>query len=102
MFTNHPVYGRIAWVSLSEEQSIDDMTPLNFATSADAVLPFLDSAGWAEVNHWVARFGLPAPTKKWRVRVLFRNSFIEGEAPTFARAACIAVIKAKRAEKEAS
>lgn len=70
-----------------------------FATSADAVLPYIDALGWAEVNQWNQRDGKPTNERAWRVRVMARGSYIEGTAPTFARAACIALLRATRAEK---
>lgn len=68
----------------------------SFATSADAVLPFVHKAGWAECLQWDMENGKPTAFR-WRVRVVGRRGgYIEGEAPTFARAACIALIRAKR------
>jgi len=61
-----------------------------FATSADAVLPWL-----RECDHWCATeyngYGLWLDVETPHVG--------DTCAPTFARAACIALIKAKRAEK---
>jgi hypothetical protein len=71
-------------------------TPPPYATSADAVLPHLDADGWGEMNH-------TRGNGQWRVRVKPMGvvGFAEGRAPTFARAACIALIRAKRAVKGA-
>lgn len=77
----------------------DELASPVFAKSADAVLPYIDAMGLAEVNQWLANFGEPIPVKKWHVRVLVRGQFVEGEATTFTRAACIALIRAKRAQK---
>lgn len=72
-----------------------------FATSADAVLPFLEKYEWGKFSfgpitiygyeqRWSEEFGRN-----------FRTQIVLGEGPkkaTFARAACIALILAKRAE----
>jgi len=82
------------------EEFVDDLIP--FATSADAVLPWLPRGVIATVSCQAVisrgEFG-------WRVTVPFGpppSSLVQGSADTMPRAACIALIKAKRAEKEAS
>jgi hypothetical protein len=70
------------------------ISPDHFATSADAVLPWLVAEGWTcdnsektepcKVRVW--------PEGRWHIPII-------GTAPTFARAACIALIRSKRAEK---
>lgn len=74
-------------------QGFDLVPP--FATSADAVLPFLSANG-----AWGSDYN---PTSKCRVSVYqwqddkTKMEWHHGHAPTFARAACIALIRAKRA-----
>lgn len=60
-----------------------------FATSADAVLPLLEKLVRVHIE-WNRAGGY------WFVQI---PSGHIGTAPTFARAACIALIRAKRAEK---
>lgn len=65
--------------------------PLPFATSADAVLPFTETQAY---------FGAAHTCDGWNITVGDKNVFrqnISVHAPTFARAACIALIRAKRA-----
>jgi len=65
--------------------------PDDYATSADAVMP------WLEKREWSANGGLGCMPVA--VRVLDENyREHRSSAPTFARAACIALIRAKRAE----
>lgn len=71
-----------------------------FADSADAVMPYITEKAWAESIQWMDGC-VPKTVIRWRVRVMVRGSFVDGIAPTFARAAVIALIAAKRAEKEA-
>ncbi len=69
---------------------------LPFATSADAVLPCMRDI------QWTARNGHDYCDEMHRVTILRNGSghiIAEAFAPTFARAACIALIRAKRAEK---
>lgn len=65
----------------------------HFATSADAVLPFLETRDWLTMKH---------PGRDYTIQINCHATAGEncfGYAPTFARAACIALILAKRAEK---
>lgn len=72
----------------------------SYTTSADAVMPFIHQpSGWAEFLQWDQADGRQAPPR-WRARVMGRHGFIEGEAPTFARAACLALIRATRAKRQ--
>jgi hypothetical protein len=67
-----------------------------FATSADAVLPFLERMCFFTAGREPHLDGKP-----WYVAVAATEEegpLNSGLAPTFARAACIALIKAKRAE----
>ena len=61
-----------------------------FATSADAVLPFLNAAGWRGAN-------VVSGADCW----IYIGPLLDvyAYAPTLARAACLALIRAKRAEK---
>ncbi len=61
-----------------------------YAVSADAVLPFLEAAGLVKVIF---------SKSSALVEVETGLDWAFGEAPTFARAACLALIRAKRAEK---
>ncbi len=61
-----------------------------YAVSADAVLPFLEAAGLVK-----AIFSKSSAL----VEVHTGLDWAFGEAPTFARAACVALIRAKRAEE---
>lgn len=64
-----------------------------FATSADAVMPFVEKVACSP-----HRRRLP---DAWLFFVALQDgTYVKAEATTFARAACIALIKAKRAEKE--
>lgn len=62
-----------------------------FATSADAVLPWLPNS----CDAWRNGIG-------WFFCLYTEQGNIRGDAPTFARAAAIAFIRAKRAEKGGS
>lgn len=68
-----------------------------FANSADAVLPFMRNYEYVDVSR-----EHEDPPREWCVVLsptrTSRPIYI-GQAPTFARAACIALIRAKRAEK---
>ncbi len=68
--------------------------PLNFATSADAVLPYLKATGWTSYSGGDAN----PPFKAVRVSVDRAGHDFDGYAPTFARAACIALLLARRAQ----
>ena len=66
-----------------------------FATDANAVLPWLGKH--QNANSYA--FGI------WMIRIIISDSrpikiLAEASAPTFPRAACIALIRAKRAEKQ--
>ena len=68
-----------------------------FATSADAVLPMLRNYEYVDVSR-----EHEDPPREWCVVLsVTRESrpIYFGQAPTFARAACIALLRAKRAEK---
>ena len=65
-----------------------------FAASADAVLPYFQGI---RANVWTS--GICFEVDIVRVEPDGEESWITGAAPTFARAACIALIRAKRAEK---
>lgn len=71
---------------------------LRFATSADAVLPFIEASGvFPEIMRpWqnLLTEGVE-PVRVWEVRF----DAVWAIAPTFARAACIALIRAARAGK---
>ena len=65
----------------------------SFATSADAVLPWLEKhGGWC---HVYAPFSVSRGVH-YIVLLLNDGKCLNGTAPTFARAACIALIRAKR------
>ena len=65
----------------------------SFATSADAVLPWLDKHG--EWYHAYDPFSV-GDGVHWINLRLNDGKFLNDAAPTFARAACIALIRAKR------
>lgn len=76
-----------AWTSESELRHTGVYSgPPSFATDANAVLP------WLEKDVWQGGFQPGSPGYNW-VRVPNGN----GHATTFARAACIALIKSQRA-----
>lgn len=60
-----------------------------FAASADAVLPFIPTYADARKT-----------ALGWTIEICNEHGRFRGAMTTFARAACIALIKAKRAEKE--
>jgi len=65
----------------------------NFATSADAVLPWLEKERLAVIS---------CNTKGWRVEIVRRSAnVIFAYSDKIARAACIALIRATRARKGA-
>lgn len=69
-----------------------------FSTSADAVMP------WLEGNFYSVAFD---PDEGYKITVVQNHwpkepIITEGTSPTFARAACIALIRAKRALKGAA
>jgi hypothetical protein len=72
-----------------------------FATSADAVLPFTDAFPFCDITRESHLNGKP-----WSVGVARTiegdDAVIHALAPTWARAICIALIRAKRAEKGAA
>jgi hypothetical protein len=72
-----------------------------FATSADAVLPFTDAFPFCDITRESHLNGKP-----WSVSVARTiegdDAVIHALAPTLARAICIALIRAKRAEKGAA
>ncbi len=69
------------------------VTPPTFATSADAVLPFLREPEIVDVDRMDGRLG-------WRIVIMdYQDLYAMAESPTFARSACIALIRAKRAAK---
>ncbi len=79
----------------------DVMQPCRpFSTSADAVLPFLEKH-FVETE-WCSP-GQHHPNDpdghQWRIRIPGVLVGADGRAPTFARAACLALIKAHRAAK---
>lgn len=63
-----------------------------YATSADAVMPYLEKQ---HVDALCLR-------GSWSVSVGPSRCVVAGHSPTFARAACLALIRAHRATKEAS
>lgn len=69
----------------------------SFATSADAVLPWLEKHGYAKAQ---LVSGSDQPML-WYISYPVKSGWdeVHGKAPTFARAACIALIRAKRAAK---
>jgi hypothetical protein len=73
----------------------------DFATSADAVLPFTDAFPFCDITRESHLNGKP-----WSVGVARTiegdDAVIHALAPTWARAICIALIRAKRAEKGAA
>lgn len=70
--------------------------PPDFVFDANAVLPWLEKAGNPKI-HW-AYFGDP----EWQVSLFPNGTEVVAIAPTFARAAAIALIRAKRAEAPAA
>lgn len=66
--------------------------PPKFATSADAVLPWLEKAG-----SWVTDYDPVVPTSQ-RYKTYLRRYNSEGYGDTAARSACIALLKAPRAK----
>ena len=93
---NHPTYGRIGYKVQEELQDDVGWEFPGFATSADAVLPFLERMCFFTAGREPHLDGKP-----WYVAVAAteeEGQLNSGLAPTFARAACIALIKAKRAE----
>jgi len=70
-----------------------------FAMSADAVMPLLDKWAACQISHNYQEGdddrGIE-PIQPWVVELANRY---EGKAPTLARAACIALIRAARAQK---
>ena len=92
-------YGRraklIDWVC---ERKAVVYTHVRFATSADAVMPFLENFA-GHICERCFDYAKPhvvrvLPSLKYRES--YRQEF-RGESSTFARAACIALIRAKRA-----
>lgn len=70
-----------------------------FATSADAVLPWLEKhSDWA-INRAPIRDNISVQINLWKEQNT-ENAF--GSAPTLARAACIALIHAARSRKSVS
>lgn len=67
-----------------------------FATSADAVLPWLEKEWWDANHRWTPLF------RAFNVWIKESESKVSGygSSPSFARAACIALIRAKRAESK--
>lgn len=62
-----------------------------YATSADAVMPHLNK------TDAIADRGMVS--EAWTVEVYHSEGKVHGYAPTFARAACIAMIRSKRVQK---
>jgi hypothetical protein len=89
--------GVIKWVGGSYG---GDLWP-SFATSADAVLPFTDAFPFCDITRESHLNGKP-----WSVgfarTIEGDDAVIHALAPTLARAICIALIRAKRAEKGAA
>lgn len=87
--------GRVKLHDTSKEAVVMEVP--DYATSADAVLPWLEKEKACEAFRVYQRTGglvdesLPLI---WRVRVAFASPC--AEAATFARAACLALIRAKR------
>lgn len=74
----------------------DELASPIFATSADAVLPWLMQIEW-----WGD--GIKSKQRLVGVDVNTKPGYcVQAIAPTFARAACIALIRAKRAQKGTS
>jgi hypothetical protein len=83
------------WSEVSERLSCKDSSGLpskvpDFSTDANAVLPWLE-------KHYHADIGC-AKDAGWWVLISLDGweSVVKAEAPTFARAACIALIRANR------
>lgn len=81
--------GRTQYYEFDQYRPIE--TP-KFATSADAVLPFTKGLALVAEDHG-AHWSCIAVPLDWAA------DNVTSTAPTFARAACIALIRAKRAEK---
>lgn len=73
----------------------------DFSTDANAVLPWLEKQRALNFNVAAAMGTRITTGVVWSVRLidLRDNQMMQGEAPTFARAVCIALIRAKRAAK---
>jgi hypothetical protein len=81
------------WLPAGEYPAVSPVRECFFATSADAVLTFLEAA-----RDWRAYRDQYSEVIRVSVGLVCVNI---GVAPTFARAACIALIRAKRAQKGA-
>lgn len=90
----------VAWFTKAIAKGHVDPNALPYAHSMDAVLPFITKHGWAELIQWDMVNGIYAKSSRWKVSILVRG-LIEGESTSLPRAACIALILAARAEKEA-
>ena len=87
----------VVWKSERGNQVCALVEQLDFAASADAVLPYMRSYEYVDISR-----EHEDPPREWCVVVaVTRESRIYiGQSPSFARAACIALILAKRAEKK--
>lgn len=96
-FVDEPNFPHMFWLGpdgCMEAKQTEDGEPVDFfATSADAVLPILDKTG-----RWTSDYSVTSepPGAEHHVRLYLGTRAF---APTFARAACIALLRAKRAEK---
>lgn len=89
---DHPLYGPFKY--RVPDDGVGYELP-KFATSADAVLPFL------EKRDTLLDFAVNKiePRWAWVISVYHAEGQADGEADTFPRAACLALIRAARAEK---
>lgn len=88
-----PGRGPVVWFN-GKDSPCSKLPP--YATSADLILPWLEKSS-SEASHihreksgWI-----------WEMKIWNENGSyfpIESQAPTFARAACLALIRAKRAD----
>lgn len=102
----YSVVGTGAWREIHEGPGCwrpDDLS--DFATSADAVLPWLEkTGGTGKYEAWCPtpiitfnRLGVRPEHCGWNIDLGEHNKI--NRAPTFARSACIALIRAKRGSK---
>lgn len=87
--------GRVKLHDTSKEAVVMEVP--DYATSADAVLPWLEN-NYGEYEYaGAAHFTGATGPAEWHIRVFVGNGTYVAKAPTFPRAACIALIRAKRA-----